>query len=57
MLAVFQRIIAFLFEVSNEEGTPGIEGLNALYSREAQSFIHTNSQKKFTDVVKSVVIG
>ena len=54
---MLQGVIALLLEVSNEKSAPRVKCLNALYSRQPQSLVHSNRLKKFTDVLQSVVIN
>ena len=48
---MFQGVITFLLEVSDEKSAPGVECLDALDSRESKSFIHSNRLKEFTDIL------
>ena len=50
-------IISLLLEVGDQKLTPGMECLDAFNPRLAQSFIYPHNVKKFTDILKSGVMG
>lgn len=54
---MLEGIVSLLLQVSDEEGTPGVERLNAFDSRQAQCLIHSHSVEKFTDVLQSGEMG